>query len=109
MKSMEQIGPDGAGTVTAACVWHGGRADVRVDGASLQLLRAMPWFRGGRDVAVMLVGERSDGSRIRGRTGCWRKMTNRLDKLPPVMQCGCRGWTTCGRTPESPPRRCLMR
>ena len=46
MKSMEQTGPEGAGTVTAACIWQAGEPTFELT-VHPAVLRAMPWFRGG--------------------------------------------------------------
>ena len=83
MKSMEQVGPDGSGTVTAACIWLAGEPTFELV-VYPALLRALPWFRGGRDVAVVLF----DGQMTITHPGPHRlhaKIANRLDKLPPVM------------------------
>lgn len=82
MKSIEQAGPDGAGTVTAACVIIAGTPtfELMVHAA---LLRLLPWFRGGRDVSVLLTGSEM---RVM-RDGPYRLravMAHRLEKLPPV-------------------------
>lgn len=82
MKSIEQIGPEGAGTVTAACVLVAARPHFELT-VHPAVLRAMTWFRGGRDVAVVTLG---DSLRVThpGPHRLLAKVTNRLDKLPPV-------------------------
>ena len=83
MKSMEQVGPERAGTVTASCLFVAGEPTFELV-VYPALLRAMPWFRGGRDAAVMLIG----GEMTITHPGPHRlhsKVTNPLDKLPPVM------------------------
>lgn len=83
MKSMEQVGPDGAGTVTAGCVMLAGVPTFELT-VHPALLRALPWFRGGRDVAVVRF---ADQLRVThpGPHRLLARITNRLDKLPPVM------------------------
>ena len=83
MKSMEQTGPAGAGTVTAACVWVAGEPTFELT-VYPALLRAMPWFRGGRDVAIILLGGEMRVT-YPGPHRLLARITSRLDKLPPVM------------------------
>ncbi len=87
MNSREQTGPNGAGTVTAACVWIAGEPTFELI-VYPALLRALPWYRGGRNVAV-IHGVAAGGGELTITTpGPYRllaKAENRFDKFPPVL------------------------
>ncbi len=87
MDGLEQAGPDGAGTVTAAAILVADQMTLELV-VYPALLRAMPWFRGGRDVSVVRgMGPTAGVLRVMhpGPHRLLARVTNRLDKLPPVV------------------------